>query len=96
MSSTHYETVYILKSDVAEDVLLRVIDRYQGILVERGGQNIQVENRGKRRLKYPIRKSRDGIYVQMNFEADGEVIDLINKSMKIDEYILRYFTLKIK
>lgn len=95
MCLIRYETVYILKPELAEDTLLRAIDRYQGILVERGARNIQVENRGKRHLRYPLKKSRDGIYIQMEYEANGDVVDLINKSMKIDESILRHFTVRI-
>ena len=87
-----YETVYLLKPDLMEDVLLKLIEQYQGILVERGAKNIVIENRGRRHLKYPIKRCKDGIYVQMNYDANGEVIGLIEKSMKINESVLRYLT----
>nr|BDA97390.1 ribosomal protein S6 [Cryptomonas sp. NIES-345]BDA98351.1 ribosomal protein S6 [Cryptomonas sp. NIES-1327] len=89
-----YETVYILRPELAEENLLRVIDRYQGILIERGAKNIRIENRGKRRLKYPLKKCRDGVYVQMNYEANGEVVALLNSSLRIDDLILRSLTVK--
>ena len=91
-----YETVYILKSDLTEDTLLKTIEQYQGILIERGAKNILIENRGRRQLKYPIKRSRDGIYIQMNYDANGEVVGLIEKSMKINELIVRYLTSRIK
>ena len=75
-----------------EDTLLKLIEQYQGILVERGAKNIVIENRGRRHLKYPIKRSKDAIYVQMNYDANGEVIGLIEKSMKINENVLRYLT----
>jgi small subunit ribosomal protein S6 len=89
-----YETVYILRPELAEENLLRAIDRYQGILIERGAKNIRIENRGKRRLKYPLKKCRDGVYVQMNYEANGEVVALLNSSLRIDDSILRSLTVK--
>jgi len=79
-----YETVYILKSDLSEDSLLKTIEQYQGLLLERGAKNILIENRGRRNLKYPIKSSKDGVFIQMNYDANGEIISLIEKSMKIN------------
>ena len=87
-----YETIYILKSDISEDILLKTIEQYQGLLLERGAKNILIENRGRRHLKYPIRSSKDGIFIQMNYDANGEVVSLVEKSMKINDLIIRYLT----
>ena len=87
-----YETIYILKSDLSEDILLKTIEQYQGLLLERGAKNILIENRGRRHLKYPIRSSKDGIFIQMNYDANGEVVSLVEKSMKINDLIIRYLT----
>jgi small subunit ribosomal protein S6 len=91
-----YETVYLLKPDLTEDTLLKIVAQYQGILIERGAENILIENRGRRHLKYPIKRIRDGIYIQMNYDASGEVVGLIEKSMKINENVIRYLTISLK
>ena len=91
-SLTTYETIYLLKPEVTEDSLLKIVEQYQGILIERGAKNILVENRGRRHLKYPIKRAKDGVYIQMNYEANGEVVNLIEKSMRINDSILRYMT----
>lgn len=91
-----YETVYLLKSDISEELLLKLIEQYQGILVERGAKNIIVQNRGRRSLKYPIKKSKDSIYIQMNYDANGEVVKLIERSMRISDFVLRYITLRTR
>jgi small subunit ribosomal protein S6 len=90
-----YETVYILKSDLSEDSLLKTIEQYQGLLLERGAKNILIENRGRRNLKYPIKSSKDGVFIQMNYDANGEIISLVEKSMKINDSIIRYLTSRI-
>jgi small subunit ribosomal protein S6 len=46
-----YETIYIVKPELTEDNLLKIIENYQGILVERGAKNIVTQNRGRRHLK---------------------------------------------
>lgn len=90
-----YETIYILKPDLTEDLLLKVIEQYQGLLIERGAKNILIENRGRRQLKYPIKSFKDGVYIQMNYDATGEIISLVEKSMKINELIIRYLTSRV-
>jgi small subunit ribosomal protein S6 len=87
-----YETIYIVKPDLTEDTLLKLIENYQGILIERGAKNIVTQNRGRRHLKYPILKFKDGVYVQMNYEANGETVGLVEKSMKLNESIMRFLT----
>ena len=90
-----YETVYIINPEITEEVLIKLMEQYQGILIERGAKNIIIQNRGRRHLKYPIKRSRDGIYIQMNYDSNGELINLIERSLKINESILRYLTIKI-
>nr|BDA98650.1 ribosomal protein S6 [Rhodomonas sp. NIES-1730] len=87
-----YETIYIIKPNLTEDNLLKIIENYQGLLIERGAKNIVTQNRGRRGLKYFISKFRDGVYIQMNYEANGEVVEFIEKSMRINEDIIRFLT----
>ena len=91
---TSYETIYIIKPNLSEDNLLKIIENYQGLLIERGAKNIVTQNRGRRWLKYLINKFKDGIYIQMNYEANGEVINFIERSMRINENIIRFLTTK--
>jgi len=87
-----YETIYIIRPDLSEDNLLKIIENYQGILVEREAKNIVTQNRGRRHLKYVIRKFKDGVYIQMNYDANGETVELIEKSMRINENSMRFLT----
>ena len=89
-----YETICIIKPDLNEDSLAKVIENYQLMLAEKGAQNVMTQNRGRRHLKYAMKKFKDGFYIQMNYEANGEVITALERSMKIDETVLRFMTVK--
>ena len=89
---TTYETIYIIEPNLNEDNLLKIIENHQGLLIERGAKNIVTQNRGRRGLKYLIKKFRDGVYIQMNYEANGEVVAFLEKSMRINEDIIRFLT----
>ena len=94
MTLNSYETVYILKSDVNEDENLSLINKYKLLIKENGGKNIFIQHRGRRNLRYSIRNYYDGIYVQMNYEGNGKLIKTIEKSMKLNENIIRFLTLR--
>nr|QCI06430.1 ribosomal protein S6 [Dictyurus purpurascens] len=89
-----YETIYILKPDVTDDLNLSLVNYYKSLIKEQGGQNILVQHKGRRHLSYNIRYYYDGIYVQMNYQANGKLVKFLEKSMRFNDNIIRYFTVK--
>ena len=90
----YYETMYILRPDIAEDEVNNHIDKYNKLLEELGGKILDSQMRGKRRLAYQIAKHREGIYVQLSHQGDGQHIFKIEKAMRLSEDIIRYLTVK--
>ena len=93
-SSIYYETMYILRPDIAEEEVTKHIEKYNKILENNGGKVLDSQMRGKRRLAYPIAKNREGIYVQLSHQGDGQHIAKIEKAMRLSEDIIRYLTIK--
>ena len=91
---SYYETMYILRPDIAEDEVINHIDKYNKLLEEFGGTILDSQMRGKRRLAYPIAKHREGIYVQLSHQGDGQHIFKIEKAMRLSEDVIRYMTVK--
>jgi small subunit ribosomal protein S6 len=89
-----YETMYILRPDMGEEMTDQAIAKYQTILRDQGAQNIETQHRGKRRLAYEIGKHRDGVYVQMNYTAPGSAIFPLERAMRLTEDVIRYLTIK--
>ena len=91
---TYYETMYILRPDIAEDEVANHIEKYNKLLKEFGGTILDSQMRGKRRLAYQIAKHREGIYVQLSHQGDGQHIFKIEKAMRLSEDVIRYMTVK--
>ncbi|BAZ52979.1 30S ribosomal protein S6 [Nostoc sp. NIES-4103] len=92
--STVYETIYILRPDLGDEQVEQAIAKYQNLLKEQGAEDIQIQNRGKRRLAYEIKKQRDGIYIQMNYSGPGSAIAPMERAMRLSEEVIRYLTIK--
>ena len=91
---SYYETMYILRPDIAEDEVTNHIDKYNKLLKKYGGTILDSQMRGKRRLAYQIAKHREGIYVQLSHQGDGQHIFKIEKAMRLSEDVIRYMTVK--
>ena len=91
---SYYETMYILRPDIAEDEVTNHIDKYNKLLEEFGGTILDSQMRGKRRLAYQISKHREGIYVQLSHQGDGQHIFKIEKAMRLSEDVIRNMTVK--
>ena len=91
---SYYETMYILRPDIAEDEVTNHINKYNKLLEEFGGTILDSQMRGKRRLAYQIKKHREGVYVQLSHQGDGQHIFKIEKAMRLSEDVIRYMTVK--
>ncbi len=90
----YYETMYILRPDIAEEEVNKHIEKYNKLLEDMGGKILDSQMRGKRRLAYPISKNREGIYVQLSHQGDGQHIEKIERAMRLSEDVIRYMTIK--
>jgi small subunit ribosomal protein S6 len=93
--SDKYEIMYILRPDLTDDQANESIEKYRAILETNGAIEMEIQQRGKRRLAYQIGKHRDGIYVQVNFTGSGKEIAPLERAMRLSEDVIRYLSLKL-
>lgn len=94
MTLNSYQTVYILRPDVTEEANLSLVNHYHSFITLQGGQNVSIQHRGRRHLSYNILHYYDGIYIQVNYKGNGHLVRLLEKSMRLNDNVLRYLTLK--
>ena len=92
----HYETVCIVKPDVAEDVIKGVIQKASTTLTEGGGEMEKLDEWGRRRLAYPIQKKNEGYYFVMEYRSAPDVSKEIGRLLGINENVLRHQTVRME
>ena len=90
----YYETMYILRPDIPEEEVESHLTKYSEVLVSAGAKILDNQMRGKRRLAYPISKHKEGIYVQLSHNGDGQHVEVLEKAMRLSEDVIRYLTVK--
>lgn len=84
-----YEVMYIVRPDLEQEAVQAVVEKFQGI-IQNGGEITKHDVMGKRRLAYEINKIRDGVYVLVNFTAAPEVVNELERILKISDEVIRY------
>lgn len=90
-----YELTYILNAVLNDDQLEDLVARVDKFIEEHGGSVVDKNVWGSQRLAYPIEKKRNGYYVNLTFQSDGDVIARLERALDINDNVLRYLTLKM-
>ena len=88
----NYETVFIANPVLSEEQIAELVGKFQGVITENGGKVVNQENWGLRKLAYPIQKKTTGFYQLIQFEAEGNVVDLLETQYRRDEKVIRFLT----
>lgn len=91
----NYETVFIATPVLSDVQLKEVVDKFRGVITENGGQIVNEEDWGLRKLAYPIQKKTTGFYCLLQFEAEGNLVDILETQYRRDERVIRFLTFKM-
>lgn len=89
-----YEVLYIIRPDLEEDALKAAVEKFSEVINNNGGQDLKVDEWGKRRLAYEVKKFNEGYYVLMNFQGEPRTVDELERLMKISDDVIRFLTTK--
>jgi small subunit ribosomal protein S6 len=88
----HYEIVFLVHPDQSEQVPA-MVEKYQGMVTEAGGQVHRTEDWGRRQLAHPINKIHKAHYALLNIECPFDVITEIKSAFKFNDAVLRNMVL---
>jgi small subunit ribosomal protein S6 len=90
-----YELVLVVSPDAGDDGFPATVERVSNFITERGGEIKNVDQWGRRRLAYPIRRFHDGYYAVAHFSADPPVLRPLEASLELAEDILRHLVVRL-
>ncbi len=88
----HYEIVFLVHPDQSEQVPA-MVEKYQGMVTDAGGQVHRSEDWGRRQLAHPINKIHKAHYALLNIECPFDVIKEIKGAFKFNDAVLRHLVL---
>ena len=88
-----YESIIIVNPEIDEAGLKAIEEKFTGLINENGKVE-SVENMGKKRLAYEIKKNKEGTYMLFNFEAKPDSITELERVYRITDEILKFIVVR--
>ena len=91
----HYETIYIVNPDLADEDYRAILEKFNDLVEKQKGIIIKSQEWGKKSLAYGIKNFNKGFYVLIEFCADQGCTNTLERSLRLDDRILKYQTIKL-
>jgi len=95
MRKQSYESVVLINAALEDEQVETTITRIQETITSHGGEIIEIDKWGRKRLAYPIKKSKSGYYVVIRFESTTDLVATLERNYRLDENIIRYLTIAL-
>ena len=89
-----YETIYIVNPNLDADSLKEVVTKFSDLIKKLKGYIVEVNEWGKRKLAYEVKKFDRGYYVVLNFCGLPGVVQELERNLDLDDRVLKYLTVK--
>ena len=88
-----YESVIIINPNCTDEAVKALEERFIGLINENGKVE-SVENMGKKKLAYDIKKNSEATYMVINFEAKPDSIAELERNYRITDEILKFIVVR--
>ena len=90
-----YELMVVLTPELDDDGVAATTERVRSLVTARGGEVVDVQPWGRRRLAYPIRRFRDGFYAVARLRLNPEAADPLDRSLRLTEPVIRHLLVRL-
>lgn len=90
-----YELGLILDPEASPEDEAAVLERLETIITEAGGEMVNKDSWGRRKLAYPIRKKNVGVYHFWQYQAPGAVHEPLSFELRTNDVVMRHLILNL-
>ncbi len=91
-----YETIYVMRPDLAKEAAAKVATRVEEVVGREGGRLTLVETWGRRQLAYPVSKFKRGVYVYVRYLAGGALVSELERNLRMLDEVLKFQTVLLR
>jgi len=86
--------MYIVRPDIEETDFEKLVDGFNAVVTNGGGEVKSTEKMGRRRLAYVVRKFQDGQFVLLTIAADGKLVAELERRLRVTEQVIKFITVR--
>jgi len=95
MNKHVYESAVLINAALDDETIKNLIERIKETITTNGGDILEIEDWGRKRLAYQVKKSKIGYYTIFRFNSPPDIVPKIERNYQLDENILRYLTIAL-
>ena len=95
-SLRNYQSVLILKPDLDEAQVEQSIEKITSIINKFGGSILKLDNWGKKRLAYRVKKNKFGYYLNIYHTCEEGGVPALEKEYQLYELIIKYLVIRLE
>ena len=90
-----YESIFLIRPDLAEDLVDKIVERMRGIVLRDGGKVIKVENWGKKKTAYEVKKHLRAIFIRFDYLGGTGAVAEFERNLRMTDDVLKYQSVKL-
>ena len=91
-----YECTFICSPELDSTKVEDLVAKVSKIIEAAEGKIKNLQQLGKKKLAYNIKKFREGNYVYVEFDANGSVVLSLENFFKVNDDVIRFLTVKVE
>lgn len=93
-SMRNYDLTLILSIGLDKETQEKILAKIKKIIEDAGGKIGKIDEWGKRQLSYPIKKQKEGTYLNLALELPGKEAKALEEKLKLEETVLRHLLVR--
>ncbi len=89
-----FDTTFIVQPEISEEGREALLAKLRGVLERAGATPLEIDDMGKKKLAYEIRRFQKGHYLSFLYLDSGKAVGEIERALRLDESILRFLTVR--
>lgn len=90
-----YESLFIINPALDETEVGNIVGKVEELIKKGGGEVVKVDNWGKKKLAYEVKKQKKGYYILINFRIKPGAISELERTLKITDPIIKFLIIRI-
>jgi small subunit ribosomal protein S6 len=90
-----YETIFLVRPDLAEDLVDKLVERMRGIVHRENGKVVRVSNWGKKKTAYEVKKNFRAVFIHFLYLGDSKIVAEFERNLRMTDDVLKYQSVKI-
>jgi small subunit ribosomal protein S6 len=90
-----YETIFILDPDLEEEQAQSLIEKVKGIITQTNGEILKVEDWGKRKLAYEVKKKSKGHFILVHFLGSPALLSELERNFRVMDTVIKFQSVRL-